>query len=503
MNTYPTSYKFDSSKKSLTAEIFGNRFRTDQTLYEYLIEFLLVYSSAKDEDLVTGKNSFHKDISDLHYWVEPRMGLRRFVFFDKSRKKGTIPADEKAYKELIKILMDKMDGISDEDERLEIIESIQDLFHGYAVVIKNRFWGAQGLLPICPEFMFCGCDPNLNQRRNKVDWENDPISIDNNFEFSKRNFLSKGGELYYLHLLQGLENRPEERAKLESLLNNLILDQCKKISDLANFIQTTWEEKAIGSNEKISQKLNCSFIPADAYKECEEYAISELINYLSCSMHPINKIDVLAKGVMFQIMRMMANAVAKYLGVSRKTWIVDMKGTAGDTVKKLAAASYSDIESDFMTAINSLVAQREEEGGEGDEKRIANVQKAKSDTLDVFRAKGKELQCIIPVSGPFERFSLSEDVIRFLVLAIVKPGEKMTVSMFLKKLYEHYGIVIGPEEYKASLNDNHAIKEALSSSFTENVVAFQQFLKGTGFLRELSDATSIVVNPYQSLEGEV
>ena len=83
MNTYPTSYKFDSSKKSLTAEIFGNRFRTDQTLYEYLIEFLLVYSSAKDEDLVTGKNSFHKDISDLHYWVEPRMGLRRFVFFDK------------------------------------------------------------------------------------------------------------------------------------------------------------------------------------------------------------------------------------------------------------------------------------------------------------------------------------------------------------------------------------------------------------------------------------
>lgn len=503
MNTYPIDYKFDSNKRSLTAEIFGNRFRSDQTLYEYLIEFLLVYSSAKDEDLITGKNSFHKNTSDLHYWVEPRMGLRRFVFFDKSRKKGTIPADEKAYKELIKVLSNKMDGISDEDEKLEIIESIQDLFHGYAVVIKNRFWGAQGLLPICPEFMFCGCDPNLNTRRKDVKWDMDPISVDNKFEFSKRNFLSKGGELYYLHILQGLEGKPAERDRLEKLINNLIIDQCKKISELADFIQTTWENEVVGSDPKISQKLNCSFIPYHAYEECEEYTISELINFLSCSMHPINKIDVLAKGVMFQIMRMMANAIAKYLNIPRKKWIVDMKGASGDTVKKLASASYSDIESDFMTAINMLVSQREAESGEGDDRRIANVQKAKADSLDVFRAKGKELQCIIPVSGPFERFSLSEDVIRFLVLAIVKPGDKMTISMFLRKLYEHYGIIIGPEEYRMSLNDNQTIKESLSSSFTENVVAFQQFLKGTGFLRELSDATSIVVNPYQSLEGEI
>ena len=62
------------------------------------------------------------------------------------------------------------------------------------------------------------------------------------------------------------------------------------------------------------------------------------------------------------------------------------------------------------------------------------------DSLEIFRSKGKELQCIIPSSGPYERFALPEDSTRFLVLALVKPGEKMTLDMFLSKLYEKYRI---------------------------------------------------------------
>ena len=49
------------------------------------------------------------------------------------------------------------------------------------------------------------------------------------------------------------------------------------------------------------------------------------------------------------------------------------------------------------------------------------------------------------------------------------------------------------------------LKENLTNSFNENVIAFSSFLKATGFLRELSDATSIVINPYTrvSVEGEL
>ena len=75
----------------------------------------------------------------------------------------------------------------------------------------------------------------------------------------------------------------------------------------------------------------------------------------------------------------------------------------------------------------------------------------------------------------------------------------MTLKMFLEKLYQNYRIVIGPEEYRKSMQDA-SMDSSLANSFSENVVAFQQFLRSTGFLKELSDATSIVINPYESIE---
>lgn len=504
MNTFPEGME-DSLKNSqvISTRIFGNRFRADQTMYEYLIEFLLVFTSAKDVDLQTGKMEFHKtDINKkMSYWIEPRIALRRFIFYDKARKNGSIKADEKAYKAMIQILLDKMEGISEENGR-EYLESIQDLLHGYAVVIKKRAWCAQALLPICPELILCGVMPNEKNRMNLVDWDNNPESVDTKFDLDKRNFLSRGGELYYLHLLQGLDNNDEKRKKLEFLLNDLVGIQCKKISKIASFIQDSWEEELGLNKDNLVKQLHLSFIPSEGYVQCEENSIDELINYLSCKMHPINRIDILAKGVMFQIMRMMSCCISKYLGIERKKWIVDMRGSSTDTVKKIAADGYRRIEDDFMTALNQMAREMSLETNCNETDMMKKVRDAKTDSLDIFRSKGKELQCIIPASGPFERFSLSEDIIRFLVLSLISPQEKMTLNMFLVKLYEHYGIVIGPEEYRKSLNNESTIETSLANSFWENVIAFQNFLKATGFLRELSDATSIVINPYTSILEE-
>ena len=503
MNTFPVGMNSDYDRikngKIVSSMLFGNRFKSDQTLYEYMIEFLLVYSSAKSDNLTDGKMSFHDTIIEkkLSYWVEPRMALRRFVFYDKARKKGTIKADEQAYQEMIKLLKAKMEDMSEEDKN-EYLDSIQDLFHGYAVVIKNRFWGAQALLPICPEFMMCGCDPSEKKRKAAVKWDDDPITVDSKFSFDRRNFLARGGELYYLHLLQGLEGQPEKKNTLEYLLNDLVAVQCEKISKMASFVQETWEKGMGFDRDELSQQLNLSFIPENAYKECEVYSVDELINFLSCKMHPINRMEILAKGIMFQIMRMMSWRVSNYLGNDKRKWIVDMKGASKDSVKKIAADAYSALEADFMTVLNQIAREFDI----SEDEMMTCVQKAKQDSLDIFRAKGKEMQCIIPNKGAFERFSLSEDIIRFLVLALIAPGEKMTLNMFLEKLYEHYGIVIGPNEYRKSLENDNSLDTSLASCFAENEVAFQKFLKETGFLKELSDATSIVTNPYASILKE-
>ena len=59
METFPKwmedDYRKIANKGPLSTLIFGHRFKSDQTLYEYLTEFLLVFVSAKNADLVETK----------------------------------------------------------------------------------------------------------------------------------------------------------------------------------------------------------------------------------------------------------------------------------------------------------------------------------------------------------------------------------------------------------------------------------------------------------------
>ena len=504
MRTYPENVQPDS-RATLASYIYGNRFHADQTLVEYLIEFLLVFCSAKDLP-DGGKLRFHdpdsKDV--LSYIVEPRMGLRRFVFFDKSKKNEAANVDRIAYEKLLAALSKKIED-ADEDEKVEFLESLQDLFHGYAVVLRKRTWCAQAMLPICPEVVFCEAMPKKKDRAGlkwysdyteKTEQENKKASIDGQFDFDKRNFLARGGELYYLHILQGLKNKPAEKKKLEELLRELLIVQGKKMSDIANFIQQTWEEE-MGYEAPPTKRLKLAYVPESAYVSVAGESVDELINFLSCSMHPVKKIELLAKGVMLQVLRMLSVATTTYLGKPRECWIIDMKGITEEIVKKIAAGGFRKVEDSFVSALGHKSVEL---ASSNIDKRMQEVRKARKDSLEIFRSKGKELQCIIPTSGPYERFALPEDSTRFLVLALVRPGEKVTLDMFLDKLYEKYRIVIGPSEYKRFVGESD---NSLANSFLENKMAFQEFLKATGFLRELSDATSIVVNPYDEITKEV
>lgn len=497
IKTFPSGFNANGDKRSISAEIYGNRFHADQTLYEYLIEFLLIFVSA-DDDPVNPKEKlrFHSPeaTGNLSYTVEPRMGLKRFIFFDKNKKNDVIKIDRDAYSELIKALKGKIDD-SDDERKSSIIESLQDLLHGYAVILKKRTWCAQAMLPLCPELVFCEAMPKKKER-TKLIWdeckegnESEKNKIDSCFDFSKRNFLARGGELYYLHLLQGMQGHNDKRERLEALLQEQLVTNGSKMSQIANFVQDTWEEY-MGYGKHPTEKLHISFIPETAYKDIATDSVDELINFMSCNMHPVNKIELLSKGVMIQVLRMLSVATTNYLGVERECWIMDIDNMNTSIIKKVAANNFAKIQGTFTTAIGQNIAVSYD-----DEERLKYIVKARKDSFDIFKSKGKELQCIIPTSGPYERFSLPEDCLRFLVLALIAPQKKMTLDMFLEELYKKYRIVIGPVQYKKCNDEDMDI--TLANSFNKNVLAFQKFLKSTGFLRELSDATSIVINPYK------
>ena len=503
---YPQNAKYEE-KRNPAIHIFGNRLHNDQSLYEYLIEFLLVFSSAKKKD-GSGRLQFH-DGEALHYYFEPRNGFRRFVFYEQARKTRRIPADEEAYNDIRSILLRHVDADKDV-EKQEFIQAVQDLFRGYAAVLKKRSWCAQTLLPLCPEMIFCEEMPNDATRIKgpkanfQVDYgynrENTYYDSVDSFDLTRHNFLARGGEMYYLHLMQALDDRVEQKIKLQKLLRLMLTDKSEDFSSLANWIQNTWEKEKQLDPQKLIKETDMGYIPLGAYKQSGQYAVEELICFLSNQLHPVKRIELLAKGIMFQIMRMQADRVEEYLGISRLPWIIDMRGKSNTVVKQLSVSSFNRVTEAFITTINQYIVSIRDKDADIDlTEEYKDFVSARKESLDVFRSKGKEIQCIIPSNGPFERFSLSEDIVKFLVLSLIAPGEKYDLDSFLRKLYEHYALVIGPAEYKKCLQGEN-LEIELTNVFDSNKEAFQKFLKDAGFLRSLSDATSIVLNPYEEVE---
>ena len=362
LTTYPANFNLkNGEKRSIASEIYGNRFHADQTLYEYLIEFLLVFVSEETEGENCKKEcSFHNPdaTGKLYYTVQPRMGLKRFIFFDKNKKGDAAEIDKAAYNELINELMKRIKNC-EQEEKMEILSSLQDLLHGYAVILKKRTWCAQAMLPLCPELIFCEAMPAKKKRAElKIEElygdESEKMKIDTAFDFDKRNFLARGGELYYLHILQGLRGQQNKKEKLEMLLREQLKTRGRKFTEIADFVQKTWE-KHIGYDESPKKRMSISFIPENAYKNIASDSVDELINYMSCRMHPDKKIELLSKGVMIQVMRMLTVATTNYLNIERECWIMDISGTTRDVVKKIAAYSFNKVQGTFTTALGKNI----------------------------------------------------------------------------------------------------------------------------------------------------
>lgn len=512
-NVFPQNANTSSSNNSIAIQLYGNKIYADQSLYEYLIEFLLVFVSPKNGDKITDEMGFHSNLeSELEYYVKPRIGLKRFIFYERSKKDVRIPADEKAYKDIVSMLHQKIGDRNTEMKKVtEAIDSLQDLFYGYAAVLRNRSWAARALLPIAPELIFCEAGITIKERlkidvtTEKIDEYGHSLSstaTETNFEFNKYGYMARGGEVYYLHLLQAFELcTNEDKNTLQKLLKHLLTANSGSFSSIANWIEDTWVKEQNIDPNKLWHKKTLGFIPATGYIDCGKNTISELITFLSNKMHPVTRIELLSKGIILQIMRMMCVRTNEYLEIELSPWIVDLRSKkSGNTVMKISADSYRRVEEMFVNAINKKTNEHLQRMN-NNEKRITPIEhlaKARMHSINMFKRLGKEMQCIIPLRGGYERFSLSEDLIKFIVLSLLKPQSKMTFDMFLDKLYQHYNIVIGPKQYKECAKHNKLVIEQ-ADAFRSNELEFQNFLKSTGFLRDLSDATSIVVNPYSEV----
>ena len=486
----------------LQSVVFGHRLRPDQTVYEYIIEFLQVMISKKsisstdyEEYFPIDKNVYSKKIE---FYPISRIGLKRFIFFKKSKQDGKFPIDIGAYERCREILEDedKLDVSSKHDfiDEEYTINMLENLLYGFRAVVKNRSWFAQSTLPVCEELIL---PETMGDKKSRIGLgkfddclELNPEYVDGLFQTNRYNFMSRGGEVYYLHLLRALNNNDEYKDDIEDGFRKLI-NKFPKLSLISNFITESWESESGCSSTDKKIKKTLGTIP-NGFERREKYTLIELKNFLSTNIHPFEKIDILSYGILLQMLRMLHEQACATCGKSVPFWVIDVReGNKSDSeVKKLAIKSYTQFEQDILEALYKHL----NEYIKGDEAKT--MSSAIKDTYKLYRKLGKEIGVVIPPTGPGMRFSLSENMVKFLVLSIVKPNGKLTLDTFLDKLYEHYGIVIDSKHYEIEMDKSQKFYLEDLSMLYKNKIAFQQMLKDCGFLRDLSDSTSIVENPY-------
>ncbi len=499
---------FDGSKDetkgyALQSLMFGHRIKERQTLYEYLIEFLQVAISRKETVSTEVKSDDYfpidENINDggMRYFPTTRMGLKRFIFFPNSKIDGKAKIDYEAYDECINQLKNSIDS-EDEDSKLLYIHLIQHLMYGFNSVSQSRSWFDQNMLPICPEAI-APEGMGVKGLRANLSLDVNSEKIDSSFDFHKYTYMCRGGEVYYLHLLQALQEDPEKNRRISENIKKL-LERFPQFSTICKFVENIWN-KYLDINENTQPVVkNLGAIPSE-YMSFGCLAVNEMNNFLNSSIHPFEKIEVLANGIILQMLRAMYGVAFSLQGY-KALWVMDMSDPhqPNTEMRKMASACFSSCEEVINNYLYSGYYFYQDQLTNGKKKAKSEneiIRDAKKDSITLFRKLGKQLGVIIPIKGRGTRFTLSEVAIKFLVLSLIPPEGKMTLDAFLDLLYAHYGIVITREHYQEQINKGIFSAVNNLSFFDSNKVAFSQKMKQCGFLRDLSDATSIVENPYK------
>lgn len=275
--------------------IYGHRLMGGQTWIEYFLEFLNVLKGFNYELTLN---------SDKKYSIERKLGFRRFLFvplYPKDTEVGKKNfADKCAYELLIKKLKKEID-----ENKLKDFHSFLETFIPKDVA-TSRSWFAKFLFPLHESTLFFEVrrksSENIETCKNLEENQEILINIDNNFD-KPRNFFARGGELYYLMLLQG---KKEGNIKVETSIQNLLTNKYQDIGKSIDYIEKKWQEIKNMSNEnnKIEEKKQETIeIGWITHPNCKYYEIvyTDLENILKNNIDNLELLNLIAFNIAFNI----------------------------------------------------------------------------------------------------------------------------------------------------------------------------------------------------------
>ena len=510
-------------------QLFGRRFFADQSIMEYLAEFLLVAHSAKQmgregstfKSLLPAWQQLQNWPSgmELGYRAPVRLGLKLFAFLGASKLETRHVSHKKQYDVILEKILAAIQTDASVD-KLEILRTLENLFLGFQGVGGNRTWCTQVFLPTALSLL--ACETNWQQKkaeRSDVSSWAEALAY---FSSQQKLFMARGGELLYLQLCNALRaNRKDEfydfisqfdfseeerspRLLHESLESNLsrITNQCPaaldKVADLIDGIDKI-------TSDKLSKKIEdiwCAWCPEESWKEGYLFAV-ELNRICEADIDPIERINLLMICCSLQVLRSLSAQSMRYTqrnqylntfgGALDYCWIISSPEGRERNIKNLSQRNLQVVQRTIQQALRDEDIYK----NAGLHSRSRETLYNEADTRyghKLFLSLGKKLGFIVPQRGPMARFVFNDQILRYFVLSLLRPGERRTFDDFKNLLYLHYGIAVEGIELSNAVRWTELPQ--LDIVFYGSETWLTMMLQASGFLIHLSDACSLVCNPF-------
>jgi len=518
--------------------LFGLRFIRDQSIVEYLSEFLaLVYSYKWISDNETIDSPFpsfedlrkwscDKDAKRLRYRPPIKLNLKLLAFL------GASPADKrhdihgKHYVELAGKLEDNIRSVNREPE--EVREYIEDFLKGFQGAGFNRTWCAQTFYPVSSSVLTQETiwNETVARKNNVQTWENSTHEFKTYYSTHKRNFLARGGEVLYLQLcnalstpqgdvdrfLQGtsLSFFDENERNLERLYNSLQrgltqldAEHTAPLDSVVEYVDNLDENTYRCTNDN-SREIRCEWCPRDSWPEGYLFTV-EVNRILSATLDHMDTLGLIMTGCVLQVLRSLCAQSVRYShdvhssasgGALGYCWVFSSPGSSTRQQRLISQRNLQVVQGLIQGALRNDALKTYVKRGSKSDADVRRLYREGDDKYGhkLFLSLGKRLGIIIPQRGPGARFVMTEKALRYFVISLLRPGELLTYDDFLSRLYCHYGIAV-EGSYVADamlwsgLPANNSVQSSRESWLSE-------MLRAGGFLTELSDACAIVRNPF-------
>ncbi|WP_333870188.1 hypothetical protein [Desulforamulus putei] len=544
--------------KNPAMRLFGKRFFIDQRAMDLLVEFLAVALAEKKiaaEGEKTGRTPLWNadalpPLSDLRSWpaaaalfyrLPVYLNLKLFAFFRLTPPDKRHPVHEEQYRELGRRLREKP-GLAEGGKVDKAVEILKQLLGGLQGAGFDRVWSARTFYPLAPALLMQETLFNFSTAKSKKvnGWEDIIDYFNIYFSVSKHRFLARGGELLYLQLCNLFRTDPDvfatwlaewralmilrpEEADMEKLHENLSRE-LKKLGEgrvsrilhkLADYIENLDPATSRKVTEKVSKsELKCEYCAAETWPETYLFAV-ELYRLLQAALDPAERLDMLMLLCVLQVLRTLCAQSARYGGREGQTvslsnplgyaWLFT-PGRASPALRLAAAGNLQVVQTMIYTAlrhpalkqyvqraVKEVMGKKDEEALKKEENKLWREADDKYG-YKLLLSLGKQSGIIVPRTGPGARFVLGERLLRLLVLTVLPPGQRCTYPEFLQQVYLHFGIALeGRQLLEALRFTGQFVGHDFAGQDKDWPVAM---LRAAGFLEELSDAFSLVVNPF-------